>query len=190
MDYLSTRFYYHFRYQTHLQASQLHQSVHVRAPALQIIVQLLVPNKCRKMIYYFFWSISVLTLSIFFAFSISRRLGWLESKTFSTCQKSKVRTTKYMNQNTTLSTLAQKSYKCTSFNNVSVWRISISAETFPTPFCNWGKSFLNWSFVVPLSLSALGVTPWLNECLTPLPPWWDIPGSSPTHRISSGEICH
>lgn len=79
----------------------------------------------------------------------------------------------------------------TSFISVSVWRISMSPARFlPMPFWEGGNCFLAWFFMVPLPLPAPGMPPprpvdlltppWPGRCL--------IPGSPPSHRISSGEI--
>lgn len=87
----------------------------------------------------------------------------------------------------------------TSLTRVSVWSISISQRAFfPMPFRNVVKSFFGyWPFVTdPLPRPPQATAPprpidFLNPRPGPdpiRPPLRDIPGSSPSHRMSSGEI--
>lgn len=82
----------------------------------------------------------------------------------------------------------------TSFIRVSVWSISMSSDRFfPRPFVDRGKSLFDWFFREPLPVPApVMALLWPVGFFTPGPPWpgrRDIPGSSPSHRMSSGEIC-
>lgn len=83
----------------------------------------------------------------------------------------------------------------TSLIRVSVWSISISPKGFlPIPFWEKGKPFLG--FMVPLPLPAPETPPpRVKGFLVPRPgpgrpPFREIPGSSPSHLISSGDIYH
>lgn len=85
----------------------------------------------------------------------------------------------------------------TSFSRLSVFSISMSPETlFPIPFCDILRSFLDWCFKGPLPLPKPDRMTLLRTgaFLTPRPapprtPRLWKPGSSPSHLISSGEIC-
>lgn len=89
----------------------------------------------------------------------------------------------------------------TSLIKESVWSISMSLIAFlPMPFCCGGKSFLDWPFAAPLPLPAPETAPpRAVDFFIPRPgpgpgpgrpPLREIPGSSPSHRISSGDIYH
>lgn len=138
----------------------------------------------------------ILTFSIFFASSISVGSGRLALKTFSTCFD-------YIPLSNIGCWVAIKVLEIyvgcarTSLIRVSVWSISISpVGFFLLPFRDKVKSFLDWAFVIPLPLPApVTAPPWDMDFFIPLPapgwpPLWGILGSSPSQRISSGDIYH
>lgn len=141
----------------------------------------------------------VLTLRTFLAFSISMGSGWFAPKTFSTCSFKQIWKTSDHQLIGGNGKKKLNNFPYTSLIKESVWSISISLIAFlPMPFCCGGKSFLDWPFAAPLPLPAPETAPpRAVDFFIPRPgpgpgrpPLREMPGSSPSHRISSGDIYH
>lgn len=141
------------------------------------------------------WKV-ITTLSTFFAFSISIESKWLAPNTFSTCNMyiSIGDSCNHLYHYNCNARKQNQDYWCTSLTKVSVSRISMSPSIFLLiPFCDGGKLCLDWFLTIPLPLPPAKEPPRDIEFLNPRPdperpPLWAIPGSSPSHRKSLGEI--
>lgn len=146
-------------------------------------------DKCKKIAPYGH------TFNSFLAFSISCASGWFALNTLSTCQV--LWKFKYFHdkiKQSQLKSILVQLFSITSLTSVSVWSICISSKAFfPIPFCDGNTSFFDCPFVPPLPpLPAPGILSRPTDLFIPRPdppkPPRLIPGSSPTHWISSGEI--